>query len=184
MLVASQDDEAIILNFRGTIGSAEFNEETSKKSKNFLQKSILLAFYNITTAFPGGGTVHKFWYNGFTTIWNGGLRDAFFKAKNKYPNYELWVTGFSMGGSLAALAAPYISQLGYFDKTQIKLVSFGEMRVGHADFADRFSDLVPFAYRVYHNRDMSAHVIPTSAGYKHHKNEVIEHIFYSFYFIF
>lgn len=77
-----------------------------------------------------------------------------------------------MGGSLAALAAPYVSQMGYFDKTQIKLIAFGEMRVGHADFADRMPNLVPFAYRAYHNRDMSAHIIPTSAGYMHYKNEV------------
>lgn len=77
-----------------------------------------------------------------------------------------------MGGSLAALAAPYVSQMGYFDKTQIKLIAFGEMRVGYADFADRMPNLVPFAYRAYHNRDMSAHIIPTSAGYMHYKNEV------------
>ena len=35
-----------------------------------------LAFYNLTENFPSGGTVAKFWYNGFLIVWNAGLRDA------------------------------------------------------------------------------------------------------------
>lgn len=115
----------------------------------------------------------KFWYNGFLIVWNAGLRDAFFAAKNKNPTYELWVTGFSMGGSMAGNAAAYISQMGYLKPAQIKLVTFGETRIGHPDFANRYPSLVPYAYRVTHNRDIVPHIIPTWGGYQHHQNEVI-----------
>lgn len=49
----------------------------------------------------------NFWYNGFLIIWNGGIRDLYFAAKNKYPNYEVWVIGHSMGGNLAGNAAAW-----------------------------------------------------------------------------
>lgn len=122
--------------------------------------------------FPGGGTVGQFYYSGFLTIWNAALRDALFSAKNANPSYELWVTGWSMGGSLAGIAAPYISQMSYFNPTNIKMVSFGELRIGYIDFAQRYPSLVPFAYRVVHRHDIVPHLIPLEAGYRHHGNEV------------
>jgi predicted lipase len=139
--------------------------------------SILLCYkilddYNITTTFPGGGTVHKFYYNGLISMWNNGLRDAFFTAKNTYPTYELWVIGGSLGGALAAITSSYISQLGYMNPKDIKMFSFGEPRIGHMDFASRYASLVPWAYRVVHRNDEVPHAIPLTAGYRHHGNEV------------
>lgn len=126
----------------------------------------------MTLSFPGGGTVSQFYYNGFLITWKSGLRDAFLSAKNTYPSYELWITGWSMGGSLASMAAPYISQMGYFDLNNIKMVSFSGLRIGHTDFADRYPSLVPYSYRVTHRNDVVPHLIPFDAGYRHQKNEV------------
>jgi len=155
-LFVSHDDEAIILIFRGTTTSQELNEEEQ--------------FYNLTNNFPGGGTVDSFYYQGFLTMWNGGLSDAFFSAKNAYPTHELWVTGWSMGASLAALAAPYISALGYFNPPDIKLVTFEGLRVGYQDWATRMQTLVPWSYRLTHRNDAVPHLIP--APYVHHKTEI------------
>lgn len=77
-----------------------------------------------------------------------------------------------MGGALAGMAAPYISQMGYYPPNQIKMISFGELRIGYMDFATRYETLVPFAYRVVHRNDAIPHRIPLDAGYRHHKNEV------------
>ena len=101
--------------------------------------------------------MQKWYYNAFTIIWNAGLRDALLTAKNTYPSYELWVTGLSLGGGLSSLAAPYISQMGYFDKYNIKLLNFGAMRVGKPDFVSRFPSLVPWAYRLVHRYDIVPH---------------------------
>lgn len=104
-------------------------------------------------------------------LWNNGLRDAFFTAKNKNPEFELWITGFSMGGSVASIAAAYISQMGYMAPSQVKLVTFGQSRVGHPDLANRYPSLVPYAYRVTHRNDSVPHYIP-NPPYQHFKNEV------------
>ena len=48
--------------------------------------------------FPGGGNVSHYFYNAFLTVWNGGVKDDFNIFKNRYPNYEIWITGHSLGG--------------------------------------------------------------------------------------
>ena len=122
--------------------------------------------------FPGGGTIDKFYYNGFLTIWNAGIRDAYFAAKNKYPTYELWVVGTSMGGSLAGTAAAYISQMGYVNPSMLKLITNGMLRIGKTDLISRFPTLVPYAYRIVHRHDIVPHLIPLTAGYQHFGPEV------------
>ena len=126
----------------------------------------------MTVAFPGGGTVSQFYFNAFQQVWKNGIRDAFFSAKNANPTYEVWVTGGSMGASMAAMSAAYISQMGYVSPNDIKMINFGELRIGHKDFADRYPTLVPYAYRIVHRNDIAPHAIPLTAGYSHHKNEV------------
>lgn len=99
------------------------------------------------------------------------MKDAFFSAKNSFPDYELWVTGFSLGGGLSSITAPYITQMGYFNKTNVKVVNFGAVRVGHPDFVDRFPGLVPYAYRVVHQNDIVPHAFEFN-GYINYANEV------------
>jgi hypothetical protein len=152
------DEEAIMITFRGTSSGEELNDEQ--------------LYYNFTTSFPGGGTVDYFYYNGFLTLWNNGMRDAFLSQKNKYPSYEVWVVGTSMGGSLAGMSAAYISQLGYVDPSVLKLMTFGQLRIGKADFIFRFPTLVPYSYRVTFHHDIVPHLIPLEAGYKHYGKEI------------
>uniref|UniRef100_A0A914EJR0 Fungal lipase-like domain-containing protein n=1 Tax=Acrobeloides nanus TaxID=290746 RepID=A0A914EJR0_9BILA len=77
-----------------------------------------------------------------------------------------------MGASMAAMSAAYISQMGYVSPNDIKMINFGELRIGHKDFADRYPTLVPYAYRIVHRNDIAPHAIPLTAGYSHHKNEI------------
>lgn len=113
-----------------------------------------------------------FWYNGFLQVWNGGMKSAMLKARQAFPSYELWITGESMGGSLSANAAPYISLMGYYQPKDIKMISFGQTRIGDATFAQRYPTLVPYAYRIVHRYDVAPHIIPHHYGYRHHGSEV------------
>ena len=54
---------------------------------------------------PGGGKVHEYFYNAFDTLWNGGLGDELLRLKLQYPDFELWVTGHSLGAAIASLFA-------------------------------------------------------------------------------
>ena len=73
---------------------------------------------------------------------------------------------------MAALGAAYISQMGYFPPSGIKMINIGELRVGYKDFSDRYPSLVPYAYRIVHRNDAAPHAIPLTDGYYHHANEV------------
>ncbi|KHJ75119.1 triacylglycerol lipase, partial [Oesophagostomum dentatum] len=66
------------------------------------------------------------------------MADAFTSLKTKYPDYEVWVTGHSLGGSLASLAASFIVGHGYASSNTTKLVTFGQPRTGDDTYAGAY----------------------------------------------
>uniref|UniRef100_A0AC34PXI4 Fungal lipase-like domain-containing protein n=1 Tax=Panagrolaimus sp. JU765 TaxID=591449 RepID=A0AC34PXI4_9BILA len=81
--IVSHDDQAIILVFRGSYGSHQVTEENGSLGDKI--------------PFPGGGMVSHYFYNAFLQVWNGGMKNAYNIFKNKNPNYEVWITGHSLG---------------------------------------------------------------------------------------
>uniref|UniRef100_A0A7E4W2K3 Lipase_3 domain-containing protein n=1 Tax=Panagrellus redivivus TaxID=6233 RepID=A0A7E4W2K3_PANRE len=138
------DEEAIVLSFRGAINDHQINEAN--------------ASFGINVPFPGGGNVTKYFYNAFISVWKAGIKDDFLDFRQKYPNYEVWTVGHSLGGIMSTIAAAFISQLDYANSSQIKLVNFAGPRGGDKFWADRISELVPWAYRVVHRWDTVPHV--------------------------
>ena len=124
-------------------------------------------------SFVGGGNVNYFFNNGFNLLWNAGVKDAFFTLKNKYSDYQLVVTGHSLGSAEAVICAATISYLKYFDPSKIILMTFGGPRVGDKTFADKYPKWVPEAYRVVHRKDLIPH-LPAEGflGYYHIASEV------------
>ncbi|KAL1979820.1 hypothetical protein VTN96DRAFT_5080 [Rasamsonia emersonii] len=91
--------------------------------------------------------------------------------KALFPDYGVVLTGHSLGGSLAALAAAQFSPL--FDN--ITVYTMGEPRTGNAAFASfidqRYSTSSPETTRFYrctHADDGIPNAPPTSDGYVHH----------------
>jgi predicted lipase len=64
------------------------------------------------------------------------------------------LTGHSLGGALAQLAAVELAQQGY----NISLMTFGSPRVGDGTFANIINSLVSQNFRVTHWRDPVVHV--------------------------
>ena len=128
--------------------------------------------YNTLVNFPGGGKVNEYYHSAFRYLWEGGFRDDFLYFKNKYPTYEVRVTGHSLGGALASLAASWLSAMGYVPPERIKMVSFGEPHVGDQTWADKYSTWVPWAYRVTHRFDHVPHWPYNITGFVHHKKEI------------
>ena len=125
------------------------------------------------TSFPGGGNLNQYFLQGFNRVWSDGMKDDFLTLKNTYTDYEVWVTGLSLGGALACVTAATISEYKYVPADKIKLVTFGEPRVGNTAFASTVENLVPYAFRVIHADDIIPHVPPKGTlGYYHHKYEV------------
>ena len=101
------------------------------------------------------------------------MKDAYSTFKNKYPSYEVWITGHSLGGIMASLGASHISQLGFANPSKIRLINFAGPHGGDLTWAQRMATLVPWAYRVVHHWDYVPH-IPTNPNwtYTHHKIEI------------
>ena len=74
---------------------------------------------------------------------------------------------------MASLAAATIATSKYFPLDKMKLITFGEPRVGDKTYTDLHDSLITYAYRVIHKHDIFPHEPPTWIdGYHHHKSEV------------
>lgn len=103
-----------------------------------------------------GGRVHL----GFATAFAEVSDDLDAIARRKSPGQKLWITGHSLGGALANLAAAHLGR-----ETVHGLYTYGCPRVGDAAFAS----VLPSRnhYRFVHRDDWVATVPPEFLGYVH-----------------
>lgn len=99
------------------------------------------------------------------------MRAAIKSLVDAHPAAPLLVTGHSLGGALALLAALDIRAL--FPSVKVALYTYGQPRVGNLEFSNYADQLLPISYkRVVHYDDMVAHVPPRISGYQHAGDEV------------
>ncbi|CAI5449254.1 unnamed protein product [Caenorhabditis angaria] len=155
------NDQAIVLSFRGTQSFMQLIEEANE------------SVFSSQTAWSAGGKVSKYFADAFNLIWTSGMKDDFTTLIHKYPNYEIWVTGHSLGGAMASLAASFIVSNKLVTASNVKLITYGQPRTGNTDFANAHDAQLPYSFRLTHNRDVVPH-IPNEGfeGYHHHKTEV------------
>ncbi|CAJ0604063.1 unnamed protein product [Cylicocyclus nassatus] len=152
---------AIVISFRGTNTGSQLRTE------------LITSGHMVPM---GSGKVSWYFYNAFSKVWGDdakgvkGLERAFKDQIKKHPDYEIWVTGHSLGGAMASLAAYHIA-ITYKIPKRIKLVTFGEPRTGDAEYAIDFNKKIDYAFRVVNGRDPVPHV-PPFKPYSHHKYEV------------
>ncbi|KAL6738099.1 hypothetical protein Aduo_011685 [Ancylostoma duodenale] len=72
---------------------------------------LALHFPKSVVDWPYGGMVSKYLFDAFMEIWETGMREDMELLRARYPNYEVWVTGHSLGGAIASLAAHYAAYL-------------------------------------------------------------------------
>ncbi|KIH65397.1 triacylglycerol lipase [Ancylostoma duodenale] len=68
-------------------------------------------------------------------VWNGGLKESFEALHAEYPNYHIWVTGHSLGASMASLAASYVIATEHINRNHVKLITYGQPRTGNYAYA-------------------------------------------------
>jgi len=168
-LIQSHNGRAGVLAFRGT------------DPASFI--SILADGETMQRPFAGG-VVHSGFYTNVEAVWDdvaecldGALNathiedDAGKRTKLDSPLESLYVTGHSLGGAMALLAAARIFQ-GGFDaaKRTVKGVyTFGQPMVGDKAFAEGCkNDFGPILFRHVYRRDIVPHLPPKSElGYQH-----------------
>jgi predicted lipase len=68
------------------------------------------------------------------------------------------VTGHSLGGALAAICALDLVLSDITTGENLELITFGEPRVGNAEYAAAMDKYVPQSYRVVNKRDLVPHL--------------------------
>jgi len=95
------------------------------------------------------------------------LREQF----KEFPQYDVTVSGHSLGGAIASIAA--LSIRNSFPDAALRLFTFGQPRTGDHSFAELVETLIGVdnVFRGVHSFDGVPTMIPTRLGYKHHATE-------------
>lgn len=108
-------------------------------------------------------------HSGFNEAWNQ-VKDSVYtfiaNASSTYPNHTLAVTGHSLGGAVATIAAANLRAQGY----PCDLYTFGSPRVGNEDFVNFVDSQEGNEFRVTHFDDPVPRLPPSSAllgSYRH-----------------
>jgi predicted lipase len=117
-------DNAIVIAFRGTVDP----------QNEILDIDLPLVPYpNCTLC-----TVHQGFYSGYQLL-EPYVHDSVKMLKSSYGSAKIFVTGFSLGGALAGMAAMDIANT--FNKVD-QLYTFGQPRIGNQVFAANFIDTI------------------------------------------
>lgn len=148
--VLTSPDHSVIV-FRGT-------QQTSEWVQNAMARQT---FPSPLSSFKFQGKVHK----GFATIYSSIADQVVELAKQLDPSRPVYITGHSLGSSIATLAAMDIALRVPTLKDQIQLYSYAGPRVGDITFAETHSQLVPNSYRVVNVADAIPTAPPTLVGH-------------------
>lgn len=166
-LAISSNDQAFVVAFRGAQGLEQF-----------LLTGLDL-FTGTKCEFPINGSTYLLYHSCFFGIWNTaglGAQLQQFKNDPTYANYELWVFGHSLGGSLATLTSSYAVYTNLFTSDKVKQVTTGATRSGDLKLAQAHDNLVPNSYRIVNVADLITKLPPKlsldDAGTYHHRYEV------------
>jgi predicted lipase len=85
------------------------------------------------------------------------------------------VTGHSLGGAMASIAAGTIVSTGLFSSLKTKLITFGQPRTGNHEYSAAIDRLLGVnVYRITHADDIVPHIPPKDLdGFYHHSYEVV-----------
>ncbi len=78
-----------------------------------------------------GGKVFKYFYDGMATM-HPNMSAYVQQVLKQNPDYEVWVTGHSLGGALATLMATQFRLDELVSADKIKLITYGQPRAGGA----------------------------------------------------
>ncbi|AJY77763.1 lipase [Paenibacillus beijingensis] len=157
-----ESEQAAVLAFRGT-------NSVSDWVSDFMADQVDFTFV------PGGGLTHR----GFTSLYSGARKQTMELLRKLPSSKPLFVTGHSLGGALATLAALDISANTGLSAPMV--YTFGSPRVGDPVFVRAFNRAIPVSFRIENENDIVPHLPPIVYRdpkakklyfYMHVKNEI------------
>ncbi|CAL2036768.1 unnamed protein product [Caenorhabditis brenneri] len=150
--------KAIVLSFRGSHGPDQSQQLADGMANGGLQ-----------SYFGNTGTIFKVVWDSFMLLWNGGMYQDLKNLKYKYPDFEVWVNGHSLGGMLSWVASSYLAISGLYKPENIRVVAMAAPRLGDYNFAVWYTSTFPNSYHIIHRNDQ----IPRSVKIDPHTNTTV-----------
>ena len=135
-----------IIVFRGTQEPAEWIANLDAQQIAYPSKN------------PQAGKIHQ----GFNDLYSNGVKKVVKQEIPRLnPSIPCYITGHSLGGAIAVLAALDLALNFSNLRAQIQMYNYAPPRVGNPTFAKFYSDLVPNSYRVVNQADSTWLLPPT-----------------------
>ena len=160
-IAVSHPLKAIVIAFRGTTTLTQIIAEglTMMNLEDFLD-----------------GKVNSYFKTGFESLWPG-MEKKVKSLVSDNPQYQVWVTGHSLGAALASVTSTWLAHHNIVPGENIILYTFGSPRVGDYKYAQHHDKLIKNSWRVVNYDDIVPHIAPLNvanitAGPYHHGVEV------------
>jgi len=152
ILGLSHQQQIIVVAFKGT--DPRYIEDLIIDSKNILEFPHVCTLTNIS------GRAHEGFCLQYNSLKYEGVFDALVSTKNQYPNYQVVVTGHSLGAAVAML---FSLDLMSSQDISVSLYTFGQPRTVASELATAHYDLMGSLessemFRVTHFKDMIPHL--------------------------
>lgn len=176
--------QQIILAFRGTQELRDWRTNVKMKLRKFASKSKLatldteiIGTLKPAQIFQDNASVHR----GFQNAWDSVAPQVFehvLRWRRVDPTSKLWITGHSLGGALATVAAAALQDQGVVVDG---LYTFGQPRVGDWSFQRQFNKVLgDRTFRYVNNNDIVPEVPPPILPWTFPR--VYRHVGQHFYF--
>jgi hypothetical protein len=144
----------IIFAVRGTVSNANW--------------AVNLDFGALGSILAPGAWMHQGFFNAWAEIADP-VRRAIDRTRLAHPDYKIVITGHSLGGAVATMAAAYLRGLNGYP---IDLYTYGQPRVGNSVFTDLISAQPGRLFRVTHEADPVPKVPLVFMDYRHTSPEI------------
>ncbi|KAJ3355057.1 hypothetical protein GGF32_002200 [Allomyces javanicus] len=123
--------------------------------------------FTVPATFKSKPKVHKGFVDAYNEV-RPSLLQALATAKSRYPTAKITITGHSLGGAIATLAAADLAASGVVAASRVKLTVFNSPRVGTSEFSDLVGSLnLARVARYVEENDIVSHLPPTFLGFEH-----------------
>lgn len=158
----SHSMKKIILAYRGTTSTKQLIDEFA----------TVLGKFKVSNKI--GGEIQKYFSNANDQLYPCAKR-SLTDLVNQYPAYNVIITGHSLGGAVASIAAAELVFDNVIDNEVTTLYTFGMPRPGNREYAISHDKYISKSWRVVHFRDAVA-MIPTKTVFEgspyHHQREI------------
>ncbi|VDM65642.1 unnamed protein product, partial [Strongylus vulgaris] len=167
-------EKAVIISFEGTSSGVQLADEFESFLKQAFHMTYDSTDFRHKVQFFDNGYLFKYFNDAFMDLWNAGLEQQVRTLKYQYPDYKAYVTGHSLGASMASVCAAYLVKWNMWAPENVRLVTFGQPRTGDYDFATWHDATFPYSYRIVHQNDPVPHIPPRLGPDRvfHHRFEV------------